>query len=292
MRNLQLLLLLVAALACKPKTNLTQALSLLELDYNQAPTPEKAQSLVKIYRDAAAENPNDHARCLDWLTKAAALQFTKLDDAAPAARWLDDALNHHAAGQNLSAAAGLYARILTAHNYKSAAADKLQPADVDKMRANLLRNTAWLDSSLAKLSGELMANPANLDKAKANEYVQIAEAYADLVKPTKPDQYVSLTMQAAALAKTSENFNKATALYYSVFQQLPQHPKAPTALFMFAFVLENDLLDLPKAKAGYEEFLQKFPNDKDYVDDAQMALKNLGKSPEELIKEFERKGKK
>jgi hypothetical protein len=46
---------------------------------------------------------------------------------------------------------------------------------------------------------------------------------------------------------------------------------------------------LPKAKETYEDFLKKFPDDKDYADDATMALKNLGKSPEDLIKEFEKK---
>lgn len=56
---------------------------------------------------------------------------------------------------------------------------------------------------------------------------------------------------------------------------------------MIGFVYENDLNDLENAKQTYEAFLQKYPNDPDFADDAQMALKNLGKSPEELIKEFE-----
>jgi TolA-binding protein len=37
---------------------------------------------------------------------------------------------------------------------------------------------------------------------------------------------------------------------------------------------------------AYEAFLKKYPND-DFADDAQFLLKNLGKSPEEIIKGFE-----
>ena len=56
------------------------------------------------------------------------------------------------------------------------------------------------------------------------------------------------------------------------------------ALFMTGFVYENDLMDLKNAKASYESFLKRYPNDPDFADDAQMALKMLGKSPEEIIK--------
>ena len=70
---------------------------------------------------------------------------------------------------------------------------------------------------------------------------------------------------------------------------MPQHPKAPTALFMMGFIYENDLGDLNKAKETYQTFLNRYPNDPDYADDAQNALKFLGKSPEEIIREFEKK---
>jgi TolA-binding protein len=59
---------------------------------------------------------------------------------------------------------------------------------------------------------------------------------------------------------------------------------------MIGFVQENDLNQLDKAKATYESFLAKYPNDPDFTDDAQNALKLLGKSPEEIIKEFEKAG--
>jgi tetratricopeptide (TPR) repeat protein len=59
-------------------------------------------------------------------------------------------------------------------------------------------------------------------------------------------------------------------------------------LFLKGYVYENNLGRLDKAKAIYEEFLQKYP-DNDFADDAEVSLKYLGKSPEELIEIFQRK---
>jgi TolA-binding protein len=98
---------------------------------------------------------------------------------------------------------------------------------------------------------------------------------------------VELNMKAAGLAKTIGEPNTALRFYYNVAEKLPTHPKAPTALFMMGFIYENDLKDMEKAKSTYEEFLKRYPNDPDYVDDAQNALQFLGIPPEEIIKQFE-----
>ena len=126
------------------------------------------------------------------------------------------------------------------------------------------------------------------DKAKANEFIQTSEELASLLEKTNQDQYVDLLLKSAGLAKTIENPQKAIALYQKVAEGLPDHRKAPTALFMIGFVYENDLNDLVKAKSTYENFLQKYPNDPDFADDAQTSLSMLGKSPEDIIKEFEK----
>ena len=144
---------------------------------------------------------------------------------------------------------------------------------------------------LVKLDKEM--GGANVtDKAKAAEFIKTSEELAALVEKTTPDQYVDVLLKAAGLAKTVENPQKAIELYTKIADALPQHKKAPTALFMIGFVQENDLNDLEKAKATYESFLQKYPNDPDFADDAQNAIKMLGKSPDEIIKEFEQQGQK
>lgn len=128
------------------------------------------------------------------------------------------------------------------------------------------------------------------DKSKAAEFIKTSEELAALVEKTNQDQYVDVLLKAAGLAKTVDNPQKAIELYSKIVDGHPQHKKAPTALFMIGFVQENDQGDLTKAKATYELFLQKYPNDPDFADDAQNAIKMLGKSPDEIIKEFEKQG--
>lgn len=148
--------------------------------------------------------------------------------------------------------------------------------------------SAELTQKLTELD-KAMGGANVTDKAKANEFIKTSEELAGLVEKTNQDQYVDLLLKSAGLAKTIEDPKKAIELYEKVANGLPNHPKAPTALFMIGFVYENDLNDLAKAKTTYESFLQKYPNDPDFSDDAQTALTMLGRSPEEIIKEFEKK---
>jgi outer membrane protein assembly factor BamD (BamD/ComL family) len=78
------------------------------------------------------------------------------------------------------------------------------------------------------------------------------------------------------------------------FQRLerdyPKFNKAPHALFLQAFIWDNKLNDDGKAEFIYKQFLEKYPLH-EMAKDAQFSLDNLGKSDEELIKEFEQKQK-
>lgn len=145
---------------------------------------------------------------------------------------------------------------------------------------------ASLEQKLTELD-KAMGGAAVTDKSKADEFIKASEELAAMVEPGNPDKYINLMLKAAGLAKTVQQPQKAIEMYQKVVDKYPQHKKAPTALFMIGFVQENDLNQLDQAKATYESFLAKYPNDPDFTDDAQNALKQLGKSPEELIKEFE-----
>ncbi|MBL7809930.1 MAG: tetratricopeptide repeat protein [Saprospiraceae bacterium] len=145
---------------------------------------------------------------------------------------------------------------------------------------------ASLEQKLTELD-KAMGGAAVTDKSKADEFIKASEELAALVEKSNPDKYINLMLKAAGLAKTVQQPQKAIEMYQKVVDKYPQHKKAPTALFMIGFVQENDLNQLDQAKATYESFLAKYPNDPDFTDDAQNALKQLGKSPEELIKEFE-----
>lgn len=146
---------------------------------------------------------------------------------------------------------------------------------------------AALTSQLAALDTE-MGGAAVSDPSKADKFIQLSEELASLLKPASPDKSADVLLRAAALAKAAGKPAKAVELYQRVHAEMPKHPKAPMALFMSGFVYENDLGDLQKAKSVYEQFLQEYPADQDFADDASSALKLLGKSPEEIVREFEK----
>ena len=149
------------------------------------------------------------------------------------------------------------------------------------------KKIADLEQRLVSIDKEI-GGAKTPDKEKAAAFIQTSEELGGLLQATDPDKYAAVMIKAAGLAKSVENPAKAIELYAKVSEGLPRNPKAPTALFMQAFIYENDMNDLQKAKTTYESFLQRFPNDPDFADDAQNSLKMLGKSPEEIIKEFEK----
>jgi outer membrane protein assembly factor BamD (BamD/ComL family) len=92
--------------------------------------------------------------------------------------------------------------------------------------------------------------------------------------------------KAVNLAIAVSDGNKALSLLDQFIQKYPDHPKAPVCWFFKGYVYENILKNMDLAKENYLVFIEKFP-DNDFVNDARMALKNLGKTPEQMIMEFE-----
>lgn len=260
-----------------------QQITELEQALAAHPSPGKVDSLLALYATAVKAQPDDHAANLQYLTKAATLLYTQKKDGNGAAKFLDEALTKHATGQDLADAVGLYARILQSFTYHGPETGNMDAAAVVNLNQHLDKNLFWIDSSLARLDRQ-MGSPMVTSPGKAAAFVETAVGYASLLEQTNPDKYVDLMLKAAGLAKTINNPGKAVQLYSEVSEKMPKHHKAPMALFMAGFVYENDLMDLQKAKGSYESFLKIYPNDPDFADDAQMALKMLGKSPEEIIK--------
>jgi outer membrane protein assembly factor BamD (BamD/ComL family) len=92
--------------------------------------------------------------------------------------------------------------------------------------------------------------------------------------------------KAANLAITEGDGNRALSLLDRFIQKYPGHPKASVCSFFKGYVYENILRNMDLAKENYLIYIEKYPNDA-FVKDARMAVKNLGKSPEQMIKEFE-----
>lgn len=123
-----------------------------------------------------------------------------------------------------------------------------------------------------------------LSKNDALELIDLYETYAiDFPKDSLAAIYL---FRASDLSMNLQRPEATIALFNELLVKYPDYEKTPSVLFLKAFVYEDQLGDLVNAKKYYEEFLEKYPEN-DFADDAEISLKNLGKTPEELIREFE-----
>ena len=161
-----------------------------------------------------------------------------------------------------------------------------------------VENTSSKNISKSKvLLKEIDALEAKLRKAKlvtdempaAQELVKKSQSYSELHPQDK--KTAAVLFKAADLARGIGQYGKAIQLWGKVWRNYPDFDKAPDAVFMQAFTYENNLGDIQNAKRYYLQFIEKFPKNP-LREQAVIALKNLGKSPEDLIKEFQKNEKK
>ncbi len=70
-------------------------------------------------------------------------------------------------------------------------------------------------------------------------------------------------------------------------EKFPEQKRAPEAMFFLGFVYDNQVNDDTKAGEYYKQFLKKYPSHS-FAKDAEASIKNLGKTDEELMREFEK----
>lgn len=138
-------------------------------------------------------------------------------------------------------------------------------------------------TKIRSLEQQLSAVNGPLDTVKVreliDEYDRFADAYPD---DTNAPQCL---LNAGGLANTLMQGEKAIAFYDRIIEKYPNHRTAAEAYFLKAFVYENTLQDLEKAKETYQEFIRKYPQH-ELADDAEVSLRNVGKSPEQLLLEM------
>ncbi|WP_290663216.1 tetratricopeptide repeat protein [Ignavibacterium sp.] len=135
------------------------------------------------------------------------------------------------------------------------------------------------------------------DFNKANELLKqnkIEEAVAELVKIAESGDKNFSPKALAQLAtiyqnkmdksiSDSESADKAQFYFRTLYDKYPEHPDAPKALFMSAFILANELNKYDEATKSYKLFLEKFP-EHELAASAKQELEYIGLSPEEILK--------
>ena len=132
------------------------------------------------------------------------------------------------------------------------------------------------------------AESTSFDKEKADSLLNLYTVFID--KFPGDSLIPDYLFKSANLAMNSGNGAKAIEYFDRYITSYPDREKAALCLFFKAFVYENILRNLDKAKESYLLFVEKYPEN-DFADDAQMALQNLGKTPDQMIMEFEARKK-
>jgi len=151
----------------------------------------------------------------------------------------------------------------------------------DSARATSIRAIKAVETKLK--------NVTTLDNYNANmaitAYTKFASQFPnDSVTP-------KFLFKAASLAMSSGQYQRALGFYDNIYTKYPTFNQAPDCIFVEGFIYDSFLKDTAKAHAKYQEVITKFPNN-NLAEQAKAAISALGKSDDELIKEFEAKNKK
>jgi outer membrane protein assembly factor BamD (BamD/ComL family) len=124
------------------------------------------------------------------------------------------------------------------------------------------------------------------DAEKARNIIALYSDYA--MKYPSDTLSPGFLFKAGDMSSKINETAKAIELFGALTKAYPDHPNASYALFLQGFIYENQIGDPAKAKPYYEQFLSMYP-DHQLAQDVAFSLENLGKTPEELIREFENK---
>ncbi|NTW33568.1 MAG: tetratricopeptide repeat protein [Bacteroidetes bacterium] len=145
-----------------------------------------------------------------------------------------------------------------------------------------LQNIKDLEKKLTSNSTEII----NIKQSK-----ELVSFYKDFAKEYPKDtNSVNFLFKAASLSMNIGQAKQSVELFDKIITDYPDFSKVSDCMFLKAFVYDEKLKDLVNAKVAYKAFLEKYPTH-DFAKDAKACLNNLGKTPEQLIREFEDKQK-
>ncbi len=295
MRNALFLALILSLLLCActdEKTKLQESIAAMEEQVEQSKDPELTNQLIEAYRNYVNAYPGDHVNNGRYLYRLAGLLYAQKRYTG-AANAIKQALKDHYNSDATSAAALLLGTIYKENLKNDFVAATVYQAFLQAFpqheKAEAIRkdygNLPPFSERLKALADQLLDTVNHrINYQVANDFVNACEVYAFLLPddPKTPE----FAHKAGEMARSVSHFARAVELYDWVYNRYPDHPKAPQALFMKAFIYSDDLKDTAKARQAFEEFLARFPDD-GFADDAQFLLDNLGKPDEEIIKSFE-----
>lgn len=127
--------------------------------------------------------------------------------------------------------------------------------------------------------------------ATPDEMFELIDNYYLFWQAYKQDSLSPIYLYRAAEASLYINQGiKAISYLKQIESGYPDFPNMGNVIFLIGFTYDNNVMDIDAAREYYEKFLEKYP-EHPLANDTKILIENLGKSPEELIREFEAKNK-
>src|ERR1043165_1692474 len=148
----------------------------------------------------------------------------------------------------------------------------------------------WMKRAIATEESNLTAQ-AKAGKADTNSLNSLLKKHEDYAA-----MYPADTNGADYLFKAAEFYRymrrplRSIQLYDKIYTGYPTIARHPYALFLQGFMYENEVGNPHAAKIIYEKFLTEYPTHR-MAKDVRITLANLGKTPEQLIQEFQEKAR-
>lgn len=168
---------------------------------------------------------------------------------------------------------------------------------IQKLTVGLLFILSLVVTSCGSSSEEAVTKITELEKklldAKGNPINEVAAynlqvEYDDFaVKFPEDPRAPEYLFKAANISINLGWGESAIKILDKFLEKFPEHNKAPEAMFFLGFVYDNQVNDDTKAGDYYKQFLKKYPSHA-FAKDAEASIKNLGKTDEELMREFEK----
>lgn len=140
------------------------------------------------------------------------------------------------------------------------------------------------EQRIASMEERLFNSENGFSQAGADSLIQL---YRDFAANYPNDSLTPVYLfKAASITMNLQDGQGAITLFDQIRESYPEFERVPLCLFFKGYIQENLMGDIDKARETYQLFITTYP-DHDFVDDAQASINNLGKTPEQMIQEFE-----
>lgn len=255
------------------------------------------EKATKAYLEKDEVSENDKAKALyhyglmldrNRKFNKAAIAMKNLIKAYPESEYVEEALY---------GLVNIYKVKLRSPKVSAALSDFLLAANPDhakkqELDGNIPDDYKGADSLLMQLRDASLVEQEDgnvrVDRRNAKNLIFLSQMYA-ILRPNGNNAKKHLH-DAAEFARSIADNEELLGILNALIDKYPDSKEGQESLFLKAFYYENNLKDDEGARALYEEFIEKYPEN-DFADDAEFLLKNLGKSEEEILREFEERQK-